>query len=86
MFYDAAYGFENGFQRTALGSHFENEVLSGEQAVRALSLIDIRLQDAPTEDSAVSISHGETLDMEPSVDTIRAALAEFDIVRVPAFE
>jgi hypothetical protein len=61
-------------------------VCSTTRRLRALSLIDVRLQDAPTEDSSVSISHGETLDMEPSVHAIRAALAELDVVRVPAFE
>ncbi len=86
LFYDAAYGFKNRFQRTALGSHFQNEILSGEQAFRALSLIDIRLQNAPTEDASVRVPHREPLHTEPPVDAIGAPLTEFKIIRLATFE
>jgi len=51
-----------------------------------LALIDIRLQNEPTEDAAFRIPHRETLRMEPSVDAIRAPLAELDVVRLTALD
>ena len=57
-----------------------------ERFLRALSLIDICLQDAPMEDAAVRVPHGETLHMEPSVDAIRAPLAVFIVEWLPALD
>ena len=54
------------------------------RVLSALLFIDIRLKDKPAEDAAFCITHRETLRMEPSVDAIRATLAEFDVVRPPA--
>ena len=51
-----------------------------------LARIDIRLENEPSEDAAFRIPHRETLRMEPSVDAIRAPLAEFAVVRLPAFD
>ena len=69
-----SFGFRKFFERTR------------ECRLVALALIDIRLQDEPTEDAAVRIPHRETLRMEPSVDAIRAPLAVFDVVWLPAFD
>jgi hypothetical protein len=69
-----SFGFRKLFERTR------------ERRVVALARIDIRLQDEPTEDAALRIPHRQTLRMEPSVDAIRAPLAELDVVRLPAFD
>ena len=53
---------------------------------RALSLFDIHLEDAPTQDAPLRIANRETLNMEPAVDAIRAPLADLNVVRLPAFE
>ena len=53
---------------------------------RALSLIDIRLQDAPTDDVSCRVPHREALHMEPPVDAIRAPLTELNVVRLPALD
>jgi hypothetical protein len=52
--------------------------------LRAPSLIDIRLQNAPTDDASFRAPNRETLDMEPPVDAIRAQLADFHVVWLPA--
>ena len=45
--------------------------------LRALSFIDIRLQDVPMDDAAGQVSYGETLHLEPAVDAVRAPLSVF---------
>ncbi len=55
---DAGDGFRiipftdwEGFQRTALGSHFQNEILSGKQAFRAFSIFDVGIVSKTTRTS-----------------------------------
>ena len=54
--------------------------------LRAFSLIDIRLQNAPTDNASFRIPNRETLDMEPPVDAIDAPLADFHVVRLPGVD
>src|SRR5207245_10771048 len=52
---------------------------------RSPSLIDVRLQNAPTDDASIRVAHREPLHAEPPVDAIGAPLTEFNIVRLAAF-
>src|SRR5580692_317317 len=55
LFYNSAQGFENGFQRTAPGSHFQNEILSGEQTFSALSVFDIGVRSKPFDNPSICV-------------------------------
>jgi hypothetical protein len=48
-----------------------------------LSLIDIGLQDAPANDVSFTVSNSQTLDMQPRVDAVCAALTKLNVVPLP---
>src|SRR5882762_6731657 len=57
-----------------------------ERLLRAFSLIDIRLQDAPTHDAALRVPNREPLHVEPPVSAIRAPLPMFIGERLAALD
>src|SRR6202795_1163404 len=77
LFYNSAQGFENGFQRTAPGSHFQDEILSGEQTFRALSVFDIGVRSKPFDNSAVTIERRSRTEKKPTIHAIKTAQARF---------
>src|ERR1700752_1302094 len=63
----------------------EARLRAAERVLSALSIVDIGEQGVPTDHAAFCVPHGGSPRVEPTMDTIAATQAKFNVIRLPGF-